>query len=114
MVANLSATAIYCRILTPENVDIDVNYHGIFIALADGLAPNKTSQGFLFLKGKHDSAWLSSPAKNIGWFPVLLFFSVETGNTKGGSITVPLTSSLSGLESALWLLTIFVFICKTD
>jgi hypothetical protein len=56
MVANLSATAIYCRILTPENVDIDVNYHGIFIALADGLAPNKTSQGFLFLKGKHDSA----------------------------------------------------------
>ncbi len=29
------------------------------------------------------------------------------GNTKGGSITVPLTSCLTGLESALWQLTIF-------
>ncbi len=36
------------------------------------------------------------------------------GNTKGGSITVPLTSCLSGLESAVRLLTVFVFICKTD
>jgi hypothetical protein len=35
-------------------------------------------------------------------------------NTKGGSITVPLTSCLTGLESAVWQLTIFVFICKTD
>jgi hypothetical protein len=33
---------------------------------------------------------------------------------KGGSITVPLTSCLTGLESAVWQLTIFVFICKTD
>jgi hypothetical protein len=36
------------------------------------------------------------------------------GNTKGGSITVPLTSCLTGLESAVWQLTIFVCICKTD
>ncbi len=36
------------------------------------------------------------------------------GNTKGGSITVPLTSWLTGLESAVWQLMIFVFICKTD
>ncbi len=36
------------------------------------------------------------------------------GNTKGGSITVPLTSCLTGLESAVWQLTIFAFICKTD
>jgi hypothetical protein len=40
--------------------------------------------------------------------------SPEAGNTKGGSITVPLTSCLTGLESAAWQLTIFVFICKTD
>ncbi len=40
--------------------------------------------------------------------------SVVPGNTKGGSITVPLTSCLTGLESAVWQLTIFVFICKTD
>jgi hypothetical protein len=39
---------------------------------------------------------------------------LEAGNTKGGSITVPLTSCLAGLESAVWQLTIFVFICKTD
>jgi len=36
------------------------------------------------------------------------------GNTKGGSITVLLTSCLTGLESAVLQLTIFVFICKTD
>jgi hypothetical protein len=27
--------------------------------------------------------------------------NVEAGNTKGGSITVPMTSSLTGLESAV-------------
>jgi hypothetical protein len=37
-----------------------------------------------------------------------------TGNTKGGSITVQLTSCLTGLELAVCQLTIFVFICKTD
>jgi hypothetical protein len=31
----------------------------------------------------------------------------------GGSIIVPLTSCLTGLESAVWQLKIFVFICKT-
>jgi hypothetical protein len=36
------------------------------------------------------------------------------GNTKGGSITVLLTSCLTGLESAVGELTMFVFICKTD
>jgi hypothetical protein len=36
------------------------------------------------------------------------------GTLMGGSITVPLTSCLTGLESAAWQLTIFVFIFKTD
>jgi hypothetical protein len=36
------------------------------------------------------------------------------GNTKGGSITIPLTSCLIGLESAVFQLEIFVFNCKTD
>ncbi len=40
--------------------------------------------------------------------------TVWSGNTKGGSITVQLTSCLTGLESAVWQLTIFVFIYKTD
>jgi hypothetical protein len=39
---------------------------------------------------------------------------MSAGNTKGGSITVPLTSCLTGLESAVWQLTIFAVICKTD
>jgi hypothetical protein len=37
---------------------------------------------------------------------------VRTGNTKGGIITVPLTSCLTGFESAGRQLTIFVFICN--
>ncbi len=40
--------------------------------------------------------------------------SHKSWNTKGGSIAVPLTSCLTGLELAVWLLTIFGFICKTD
>jgi hypothetical protein len=39
---------------------------------------------------------------------------LNQGILKGGSITVPLTSCLTGLESAVWQLTISVFICKTD
>jgi hypothetical protein len=41
-------------------------------------------------------------------------FMVSAGNTEGGSMTVPLTPCLTGLESAVWQLTIFVFICKTE
>jgi hypothetical protein len=37
-----------------------------------------------------------------------------SGNTKGGSITVPLTSYLTGLESAVWQLPIFVFTYKSE
>ncbi len=35
--------------------------------------------------------------------------TIEAGNTKEGSITVLLTSCLTGLESAVWLPTIFCF-----
>jgi len=63
--------------------------------------------------------WLWSKSlklKFIATTDYLLIFSliVGVGNTKGGSITVPLTSCLTGLKSAVWPLTIFVFICKTD
>jgi len=40
--------------------------------------------------------------------------NVIPGKSKGGSITVPLTSCLTGLESIVGLLTIFVFKCKTE
>jgi len=43
-----------------------------------------------------------------------LTVNVRPENTKGGSITILLTSCLTGLESAVWQQTIFVFICKTD
>jgi hypothetical protein len=39
---------------------------------------------------------------------------IKAGNIKGGHITVLLTSCLTGLESAVRQLTIFVFIWKTD
>jgi hypothetical protein len=47
-------------------------------------------------------------------YPHTIQLSHSAGNTKGGSITVPLTSCLTGLESAIRQLTMFVFICKTD
>ncbi len=43
----------------------------------------------------------------------VLFCKLVAGNTKGG-ITIPLTSCLTGLESAVWQLTFSVFISKTD
>ncbi len=42
------------------------------------------------------------------------YICLTQGITNGGSTTVPLTSCLTGLESAVWQLTIFVFIYKTD
>jgi hypothetical protein len=47
-------------------------------------------------------------------FITAIYRKIRAGNTKGGSITVLLTSCLTGWESAVWELTIFVFICKTD
>jgi len=35
--------------------------------------------------------------------------NLKSGNTKGGSITEPLTFCLTGLESAVWQLPIFIF-----
>ncbi len=43
-----------------------------------------------------------------------MLVKLTPGNIKGGSITVPLTSCLTGLESAVLRLAIIVFICKTD
>ncbi len=59
---------------------------------------------------KVDGSIFTKLSKNIFWS----WLWVRPGNTKGGSITVPLTSCLTGLESAVWQLTIFLFICKTD
>jgi hypothetical protein len=42
------------------------------------------------------------------------FMISRARNTKGRSITVPFTSCLTGLESAVRPLTFFVIICKTD
>jgi len=39
---------------------------------------------------------------------------IKAGNTKGGRITVLLTSCLTSLESAVQKLTVVVSICKTD
>jgi len=54
------------------------------------------------------------PTKNSSNQSVQWGALAAKGNTKGGSITVPLTSCLTGLESVVRQLTIFVFICETD
>jgi hypothetical protein len=51
---------------------------------------------------------------NLGYHPVPPHSILYTENSKGGSITVLLTSCLTGLESAVRQLMIFVFIYKTD
>ncbi len=51
-----------------------------------------------------NSAQVSSCAKVCPWFYYNIYLA---RNTKGGSITAPLTSCLTGLESAVWLLTIW-------
>jgi hypothetical protein len=53
------------------------------------------------------------PAAAVNVFSIVRTVAVSR-DTKGGSITVQLTSCLTGLESAVFQLTIFVFICKTD
>jgi hypothetical protein len=64
--------------------------------------------------------WQTRPKQYLGYLPLPFplpsstVWIDEAGNTIGVSITVPLTSCLTGLESAVWQLTMFVFICKTD
>jgi hypothetical protein len=57
---------------------------------------------------KRSSFWPSAVVEPISNDPVqamhwqcMLALNVYTGNTKGGNITVPLTSCLTGLESAV-------------
>jgi hypothetical protein len=58
---------------------------------------------------------LKSGTGKIGAFiPHYNILMSKPGNTKGESITVPLTSCLTGLKSAVWQVTISVFIFKTD
>jgi hypothetical protein len=57
---------------------------------------------------------VSIPSIIFGWCLGVHSSSLwwKAGNTKGGSITVPLTSCLTGLELAVWQLTIFVLLTK--
>jgi len=68
------------------------------------LPPLVTYTPVLHLRGKQDACHLGMSHKGLPF----------SGNTKGGSITVLLTSCLTGLELAVRQLTIFVLICKTD
>ncbi len=63
--------------------------------------------------------WMSLCWMSLYWMSWRHFYSMITnasfqqaGNIKGVSLIVPLTSCLTGLESAVWQLTIFVFIWK--
>jgi hypothetical protein len=78
---------------------------------------NSHKSGLLHLTGK--PYWKKSRSAKvkdgiIAYFIGTISLIDTPGNTEGGSITVPLTFCLTGLESAVLHLTIFVFICKTD
>jgi hypothetical protein len=57
--------------------------------------------------------WKCGTDDRIMWVLQSEVIRKKPGNTTGGSITVHLTSCLTALESAVWQLAIFVFICKT-
>ncbi len=85
-----------------------------------GSNPATTERMFWCMKWK--KGFIDGIVNLCGWCSLLgtkidspFHHSFDTpGYTKGGSIVVPVTSCLACLESALWLLTIFVFICKKD
>ncbi len=60
-------------------------------------------EALIFLAGfaSKAKAYLKCKAKGFTRYPTLLSASIRPGNSKGGSITVPLTSHLIGLESAV-------------
>jgi len=60
------------------------------------------------LPTKWGRVWLSSQILDF-WHKNTMDKHLSQGILKGGSITVLLISCLTGLESAVWLLTVFVF-----
>ncbi len=74
----------------------------------------KRDRLYLIFRAPQSAKWRDSLSATRFAIGLLEAASVYPGNTKGGSITVPLTSCLTGLESVVRQLTIFVFICKTD
>ncbi len=58
--------------------------------------------------------WLASLMEIFGLKWNIILLDSTPGCTKGGSISVLLTSCLIVFESAAWQLTIYIFIFKTD
>jgi hypothetical protein len=88
-----------------------VEWHPKFQTWPKSKTPVRRKSGKSMIRLKPDLV-SRCPCYKTFWRRNLLF-TVIPGNTKGGSITVPLTSYMIGLESAVWQLTIFVFICNT-
>ncbi len=65
-------------------------------------------------KEKRKESSQKMPPNKLAAKNVLKNDSFRRGILKGKSITVLLTSCFTDLESAVWQLTIFVFIFKTD
>jgi hypothetical protein len=64
--------------------------------------------------GSSDGSWISNRTILLFSRHYYMYCKLSTGSTKGGSITVLLTSCLTGLESAVWQQTIFDFICDPN
>jgi hypothetical protein len=70
---------------------------------------------FDFVSLVHDSIpWFRTNKLTRDLYCKAFFGGFKQGILKGGSITLLLTSCLTGLESAVYQLTIFVVICTTD
>jgi hypothetical protein len=70
----------------------------------------KRDRLYLIFRAPHSAKWRDSLSATRFAIGLLEVASVYPGNTKGGSITVPLTSCLTGLESAVQQLTIFFYL----
>ncbi len=84
-----------------------------FYGLKSSRSKGVRQTGHQLLKPK---LWLvhQFESSTLNMLPATFRWILTSGNTKGGSITIPLTSCLTGFVSAVWKLTILVFICKTD
>jgi hypothetical protein len=123
-VAEEKRTTKFCNNAKLVNKFVNYGQKG-FITLGPDLKVNKAKGlGYLYVNiglAKQPRSvllkvtWLASLMEMIRlkWNIVVLLDSTS-GNTKGGSITVLLTSCLIVFESAAWQLTIYIFICKTD
>ncbi len=106
------------RVLLPNQARREANLPPDFFNLTAEELKREQQARFklLFLFSTLFSNWLSyldkaleQPIQFVSTFIPSAYFWFWPGNTREGSITLPLTSYLTGLESAVWQLNFFCF-----